>query len=171
MWRHLTVLIMCSLIATGCSRVADSRLNPANWGSGNSRPAQTDRGNSANPLIPEDTSVSIFKRNREEVYEGTPVDRIASLAVEHTTDGAIVKVTGITLQQGAYDVRITSESEGDPVNGVLLYDLKAIQPTNTPQGPPYQRTVHAGRFVSKENLALTQRIIVRGLRNEHVSTP
>lgn len=167
----LTVLVISSVALSGCSRLQDSRLNPGNWfGKSKSTPVARPAGQTAaeaNPLIPEVTSV--FRRKKVEVYEGTPVDQVTDLSVERTTSGAIIRVTGTSLQQGAYDVRLISNTDDKPVNGELTYRLMAVQPTNTPQGAPRQRTLNSGKFVSNHVLAETRVIRVIAARNERTT--
>ena len=69
------------------------------------------------------------------------------------------------LRQGAYDVRLTSETEGEPVNGVLELTLAALQPDDTPQGPERSRTVTTGRALSATDLEAITTIRVIGARN------
>lgn len=163
----VAVLVISSIVLSGCSRLRDSRLNPGNWfGGGRSVPVATS-AEAANPLIPERTTLR--RRDRREIYLGTPVDQVTDLKVERTTAGAIVRVTGVSLQQGAHDVRLISDTNGDPVDGVLTLKLMALQPTDQPQGQARQRTVHAGRFVSNNDLAATRTIRIVGARNERVT--
>ncbi len=165
----VTVLLISSIVLAGCSRLRDSRLNPGNWfGGSRSEPVATASASNANPLIPRETRIR--RRDRREIYTGTPVDQVTKITVEPTTSGAIVSVTGVSLQQGAYDVRLRADNDGEPVDGVLTYRLLAVQPTNTPQGQPRQRTVHAGRFVSNNDLDQTRTIRVIGARNQQVTT-
>lgn len=146
-----------------------SRANPRNWFGGARAQRRAAQPASApaepvNPLIPERED-SIFRRRREEVYEGTLVDQITRMAIEPTSDGGIIRVEGRTLQQDAFDVRLVSETEGEPVNGVLEFKLMAIQPTDTPQGSPRARRVLAAVFVSSQTLDRTEMVRVLGARN------
>ena len=160
----VAVLVISSMVLSGCSRLRDSRLNPGNWfGGGSSRPVAS-AASETNPLIPRETRIR--RRDRREVYTGTPVDQVTDVRIETTTAGAIVRVTGVSLQQGAYDVRLVADNDGDPVNGVLTMRLMAVQPRDTPQGSPRLRTLHAGRFVSNNDLAISNTIRVIGARNE-----
>ncbi len=164
MRKVVAVLVISSIVLSGCSRLRDSRLNPGNWfGGGKPQPVATAQGE-ANPLIPQRTRIR--RRDLKKIYTGTPVDQVSSVKIERTTAGAIVRVTGISLQQGAHDVRLTSDNDGEPVGGVLTFRLMAEQPRDTPQGQPRQRTIHAGRFVSKHDLAVTNTVRVIGARNE-----
>lgn len=168
----IPVLLMSTLVLSGCGGWSDSRANPKNW-FGNSRsetviasdPAQGG-AEEVNPLIERDRRDSIFSRDRRApTYDGTLVDQITALSVEPTTTGAIVKVTGVTLRQGAFDVRLVRDNEDGPVDGVMSYSLRALQPVNTPQGNQRTREIQAGDFLSSNELALTRVIRVQGARN------
>ena len=171
MQRRVFLSMTGAFALTGCSGFRQSRINPRNWfGRSTARPRNTDATDGSNLLIPERED-SIFRRGtREEVYKGTPVDQITALTVERTSDGAIIRVTGQTLQQGAFDVRLVPDQPVDaPVNGVLSYELRAVQPSDTPQGPARTRQVQAGVFVSNQTLERVTAVRVRGLRSERVS--
>lgn len=167
----LALTMVSSMVLAGCGGLRDSRANPANWfGKSKSRPVAAAPSETVNPLIPEQED-SIFRRNKAEVYEGTPVDQITDLRVERTSDGAIISVTGLSTRQGAFDVRLVPDNrDSRPVNGVLSYKLLALQPDNTPQGPTVARTVHAAEFISTQTLEEARTITVTGGRNERRST-
>ncbi len=174
MHRRIFLSMGGAFALAGCGGFRDSRINPRNWfGRSTSRarqPAETSDAD-GNPLIPEDEG-GIFRRRRrrEEVYEGTLVDQITALAVERTSDGAIIRATGQTARQDAFDVRLVPEQPGGtPEGGVLSYELKALQPSNAPQGPARTRQVQAGVFVSNQTLEQVREVRVRGRRNERVS--
>ena len=168
MRKSVAVLVILSMTLAGCGGWRDSRMNPGNW-FGKSRAearTQTQTPAQINPLIPEETS--IFRRSRkEEVYLGTPVDQIVAMTVERTSAGAIIKATGQTVRQGAFDVRLVSETDGEPVDGVLTLEMKAVQPVNMPQGPERVRRATAGYFVTNQDLAGIQTIRVLAARNAH----
>jgi len=160
----LTLTVISSLLLSGCSGWRDSRANPANWfGNSRSSPVEETAPGNTNPLIPERTS--ILRRNREEVYAGTPVDQVTSLTIERKPGGAIVRASGLSARQGAHDVRLTSETDGDPVDGVLTFTLEAIQPADTPRGSRVSRSFNAARFVSRAVLERVDTIRVVGGRN------
>lgn len=173
MHRRVFLSMAGAFALSGCGGFRDSRINPRNWfGRSTARPrtAAASTAEGGNPLIPERED-SIFRRApRAEVYEGTPVDQITELSVERTSEGAIIRVTGQTLQQGAFDVRLVPERPEDAPGGVLSYELRALQPSDMPQGPPRTRQVHAAVFVSREDIERATRVRVRGLRNERVSS-
>lgn len=165
----VTTMLISTLLVSACGR--DSRMNPRNWfGSGQpDRTVRTTATGEANPLIPEQRD-SIFRRRSEEVYEGTPIDTISDLRIEPSGGGAIIKVTGIALRQGAHDVRLRPLNDGEPVDGMLTFSLDALQPVNRPQGPVQTRTVQAGRFISSQTLDEIKGVRVIAARNAQVST-
>lgn len=162
--RGITVLLVVStLVLSACSGWKNSRANPSNWfGNSRSQPVEATAEN-PNPLIPERTG--IFRQDKREVYEGTLLDEVTDLTIERTTSGAIIRVTGMSRLQGAYDVRLTSETDGDPVDGVLTFSLEAVQPDDQGIGTRAGRTVRVGRFVSNPVLAKTQTVRVVAATN------
>lgn len=159
----LTLLVISTLVLSSCSRWRDSRVNPSNWfGKSRSAPVETTEA-STNPLIPERTSV--FRKDHRETYQGTLVDQVTDLVIERTSTGAIVRATGMTALQGAHDVRLTSDNDAEPVDGVLTFSLKALQPADQGYGTEAGRTVRVGRYISHQVLERTQTIRVIGERN------
>ncbi|WP_324754428.1 hypothetical protein [Roseovarius sp. Pro17] len=163
----VTVLMISSLTLAGCSGFRDSRANPVNW-FGQSRTVQRAAPvgeQDFNPLIPEKRD-SIFQRKSEaETYVGTPIYAVENVVVERSSGGGIIKATGISLRQGAFDVRLWPENKGVPENGVLTYTLRAVQRVDTPQGPEQTRRVSAGQFVSSQTLDEISQIRVLGQTN------
>jgi hypothetical protein len=162
----------------GCGGLRESRVNPRNW-FGRSRSRRREAAAAAdpdvNPLIPqdgEDTGLfeSIRNRRKNAPYEGTPVAEVADLVIERATGGAIVRVRGVAAQQDVHDVRLVPDSgDGEPVGGVLGYELRAVH-APLPAGAPAQpREVQVAAFVSDKVLENVREIRVRGLRNERVS--
>ncbi|MFX0540539.1 hypothetical protein ACEWPM_002245 [Roseovarius sp. S4756] len=171
MRRLVTLVTISSLTLAGCSGFRDSRANPANWfGSSRTAPAPTAAEAAANPLIPEERRNSIFQRKSDaETYAGTPIYAIENVAIERSSGGAIVKATGLSLRQGAFDVRLMPENKGESVNGVLTYTLRAVQRADTPQGPEQTRRVSAGQFISTQTLLEAREIRVLGQTNSAAS--
>lgn len=160
----LTLLVISSLTVSGCSRWRESRVNPSNWfGNSRSTPIEATAEQETNPLIPQQTTIR--RRDKREVYKGTLVDQVTDLAVERTAGGAIIRVTALSSRQGAYDVRLTSDTKGEPVDGVLTFSVKALQPLNTPQGPKVTRTINVARHVGRDTLDSVKTIRVVAARN------
>ena len=163
----LLALTAAAMLLTACGGMRESRMNPANW-FGRSTSTAVEPGmvvtadgqvEEVNPLIGERKQsqisskkarraqagafTSIFDRE-EGPYAGTLVDQVTDLNIERTATGAIVRVTGTSARQGAFDVRLVPTNEGVPIDGVLTYELRALQPLNTLQGPPRSRVIKAG---------------------------
>jgi len=170
----LSLLVISSMALAGCSGWRDSRANPSNW-FGQSEPRRVvvaDGTEEVNPLLPERTGI-FDKRPKDETYAGSAVDQVTALSIEQTPGGAIVKATGLTQRQEAFDARLIDVNSQDedlvPVDGVLTFRLSAIQSRVAPQGPERTRRVNVGRFISKQTLAETRVIRVVAARNERVS--
>ena len=163
----LTLLVISTLVLSSCSRWRDSRANPSNWfGKSRSAPVAATEEHT-NPLIPQQTS--IFRRDKRDTYDGTLLAEVTDLVIERTSTGGIVRVTGMSNLQGAHDVRLISDNDGEPVDGVLTFELKALQPEDQGIGTQTARTVRAGRYVSSQVLERTRTIRVVGALNERTT--
>ncbi len=193
MRHNLLILLMTSLVLMSCGTVRESRFNPINWfGSSTSSTNETGTVVAAdgevvevNPLIGErkqsqiknvtnrSTSVadraSLLAADDEEPYLGTMVDQVTSLEIQKTTTGAIVTVSGVTTRQGAYDVRLVALNNGAIVDGVLTYELRALQPIQTAQGPERTRRIQAAAPISVQELELVRTVQVVARRNTRTS--
>lgn len=176
MKRRVFIGLMAAGALAGCGGFRTSRANPRNWfgRSASRRTGRATEEENANPLIPkrneEEGGIFDSIRERNQRYDGTPVAVVSALEVRPATGGAIIAVEGISLRQGAYDVRLILETpEAEPADGVLSFELRAVQPEDTPQGPERARLVLAGAFVSDKTLNAVREIRVRGLQNERVS--
>lgn len=190
----LVVLLVATMLLPACGgSLRDSRINPANW-FGRSTSVETEPGTvrtadgrveEVNPLIGErrqskmipsnrkvhNDSGSIFDRGKkDEIYEGTRVDRVTDLAVERTSTGAIVRVTGVSSRQGAFDVRLLPLGDGEPVDGVMTYELLALQPINTAVGPEHTRRIQAAQPLSMNDLQEIRTIRVIARNNTRQTT-
>ena len=193
MRHNLLILLMTSLVLTSCGTVRESRFNPINW-FGSSTSSANETGTvvagdgevvEVNPLIGErkqsqiknvtnrSTSVadraSLLAADDEEPYLGTMVDQVTSLEIQRTTTGAIVTVSGVTTRQGAYDVRLVALNNGAIVDGVLTYELRALQPIQTAQGPERTRRIQAAAPISVQELELVRTVQVVARRNTRTS--
>ena len=190
---QLLIAIVLSFALASCGTVRESRINPLNWfGSSTSTSnevesvvAEDGTVTQVNPLIGErrqsqiknktnrSTSVSdqirIFGDDDEGPYLGTLVDQVTSLDVKRTTTGAIVSVSGVTTRQGAYDVRLVPREPGFIVDGVMTFELRALQPIQTPQGPERTRRVQAGTPLSVQELDQLRTVQVVARRNTRSS--
>ncbi|OWU84723.1 hypothetical protein ATO6_10320 [Oceanicola sp. 22II-s10i] len=159
MRKTIALLLISSTLLAGCG---GSRLNPMNWFGGARSTPRAD----ANPLIPESSGFSLRRQPR--VYAGTPVDQITGLTVERIPGGAIIRVEGVADYQGAYEVKVDPDTEGDEaVDGVLAYTLKARKTARrfAVVGPVQTRRITAAHYVSDEVLREVRTIRVAGVRN------
>ncbi|MEQ9259193.1 MAG: hypothetical protein RIG84_08840 [Roseovarius sp.] len=184
----LLALLVSTMLLSACGGgLRDSRINPANW-FGRSTSTANETGTvvtadgevqQVNPLIGEKKQSQLTTKKQrgatagglsildkeEGPYLGTMVDQVTSLSVERTSTGAIVKVTGVTARQGAYDVRLVEANNGTPVDGVLTYELRALQPLNTFQGPEPTRRIEAGAPLTMGDLEMINSVRVVAKRN------
>lgn len=189
----MIVLVAC-LVLAACGSVRESRLNPVNWFGSSTTTSNDDQGVivteegeiiEVNPLIgekrqrralgPKNNRINQsgrfnpFTEREEGPYTGTLVDQVTSLEVKRTTTGAIVTTTGLTTRQGAYDVRLVASNDGNPVDGVLTYELRAIQPIETLQGPERTRRIQAAAPLSVQDLESVRTVQVVARRNTRTS--
>ena len=155
MRRVTTILLISCMTLTACGGVRDTNWNPGNWFGGSTvekRAKSAAAPQNTNPLIPEE-QVSIFRRDpSKDDYEGTPIYTVTDLVIERSSGGAIISATGLSQRQGAYDVRLRPQNDGEPIDVVLTYSFEAIQSTVLPQGTQRSRTVNAARFVTTQTL-------------------
>ncbi|MEM6589881.1 MAG: hypothetical protein AAF641_15640 [Pseudomonadota bacterium] len=187
------ILLTASFVLASCGAVRESRFNPVNWfGSSTSSSNELETTVNAdgevvpvNPLIGQKrtsqisnvTNLStnaidrarILREKEEEPYRGTLVDQVTSLDIKRTTTGAIVSVTGLTTRQGAFDVRLVARNQGMPVDGVLTFELRALQPIETLQGPERTRRIQAAAPLSVQELESVRTVQVVARRNTRTS--
>lgn len=163
----IAFLVISGMALSACGGLRDSRANPANWfgKSKVERRAAPVEAEAYNPLIPEQRDSIFQRKSEEETYEGTAIYAVQGVTVERSAGGAIIKATGVSLRQGAFDVRLWPENDGEPVDGVLTYSLRAVQRADTPQGPEQTRRVSAGQFVTTQTLDAVRTIRVIGQTN------
>jgi hypothetical protein len=156
--RHKLTLILClGLTLTGCSRFADSRLNPLNW-FGRSAPvvATTPDGQPV-PLVTQtaaqDTRVVI--------------DQVIEMQIEPTTSGAIVRATGLAATQGFYNAELVLAGSAD---GNVIYDFRVAAPAGFEAiGTEASRRITVALDLSAAELAGIRSVTVRGAQNARES--
>ncbi|WP_300584117.1 hypothetical protein [Marivita sp.] len=165
MRKPVTLLILATVMLTGCATISESRLNPFNWfGSSEPDPAAADVANAkVNPLIPA-RRASIFRDDGPEVFAGRPIAEVTELLVERRPGGAVIRATGQADRLGPFDVRLIAD-EAASVDGTLVYDLKALQQPGPRNTNPRARQVTAGLWITDQSLAGIRTITVRGANN------
>lgn len=133
MLRPLPLLLAAALAATGCARLAESRINPLNW-FGGSRPVAAQAGHV--PLVPEGQGGTYDLRQ--------PIAQVTDMAIERTDSGAILRATGLAPAQGYHNAQLVLVGRE---NGVLTYEFRVAPPpapTGGPQAITVARTLNAG---------------------------
>ncbi len=103
------------MTATGCARLAESRLNPLNWFERSTPMTAIDRSQ-VRPLVPEATPAAdpraLIAPGHRSVIEPTP-------------DGAIVRATGTAPAAGYFNAELVPVGLQD---GVLTYEFRVAAP-------------------------------------------
>ncbi len=156
----LAALLIATLILPGCG----SRLNPFNWfGRGQVEAVQT--GDTVNPLLPQRSRL----KPKEVPYQGRLIDQITDVKVERIPGGAVVRVTGVAVRQGSYDVRLAPAAQQE-AKGTLVLELLAVLPgRRTNQGTTASRRVTAAIDLTEQDLFGIRTIRVQGARNAATS--
>ena len=152
MSRRLIVLLVVLGTAAGCSRIANSQLNPFNW-FGNSR------------------SVAAATSAAEAPDPRPLVAQVTRLTVDQTPGGAILRATGLPETQGYYEGALVSVTDGVPVDGVLEFDFRAFPPpVATRSSTAASREIVVGLFLTDQDLAGVRQIRVNGAGNARVAS-
>ena len=151
MVRVISVVTLAALLLSGCARVSESRLNPFNWFGGN-------RGGDAQIVDPADIRPLVPADRVVQVVDGRPlVAQITQVDLTPTSDGIIVRASGIATAAGAYSGELTTASVGD---GTIALDFRAFQGGGAGDG-----TITVARFLSFGELGNTRTITVRSASN------
>ncbi len=151
MFARLLVCVVLCVVLSGCSRGwSESRLNPTNWFSSNDRPET---------LVPIEEELFVDDRPL--------VPQVASLNLDPTPGGVIVRATGITQSPGFWQGGLVLEQrDGEPVNGELSFVFRVAPPLQTSGGGGQQsREITVARYLSNQQLQGVERIRVVGQRN------
>lgn len=147
--RAAILTVVTALTLSGCG-FGESRLNPLNW-FGSARETEA--------LDP----VEIVLRQETRPL----VAQITELTIERTPGGAIVRATGLPIQQGWYDAELVNEDrDGKPIDGTLLYSFRARPPLEPTRVSTVQsRELTAAIYVSDITLSATRTIQVTAAQN------
>ncbi|MEK6217038.1 MAG: hypothetical protein N2B03_07460, partial [Boseongicola sp.] len=98
------------------------------------------------------------------------VAEITALVIEPMPGGAIVRATGLPLEQGWHTGELIIETGEEPGDGVLVYAFRAVPPaTPTRVSTQQSRELIVARFLSDFELASVRQIRVVGARNSRVA--
>ena len=146
---------------SGCARLSESRLNPFNWFGRSTAEAPVQADGTPRQLVPD--------RGRVEIVETRPlVAEIASLTVERTPYGAIVRATGLPETQGFFNAELVLAGiEG----GILTLDFRAESPAGfAATGTAQSRALTAAYVIDADTLAGIRQVRVRGANNSRVTS-
>jgi hypothetical protein len=137
----LALALMTSLAACG------SRLNPLNWfGNDSEERIEVTEGVEAGPVDPRPL-----------------VAEVVDLAVEPTSQGAIVRAMGRPPVQGYWEADLI---EVERANGAIVYEFRVFPPpVPTRAGTPQSREVVVGTQLSNFDLEGIRTITVIGAQN------
>ncbi|MBS8225981.1 hypothetical protein [Vannielia litorea] len=152
MTKPLLAAMVLVTALSGCSRLAESRINPFNWFGGSRSEARA---------VPAAQTVTVVDRRQL-------VTQVTSLQVERTPGGAILTAVGLPPSQGYWDAQLVPVGPGGlPQNGVMVYDFRIEQPLEFQiEGTPRSREVTVGIHLSNIELSRISRIVVRGQVNQ-----
>lgn len=162
MRKPATLMILATVMLTGCAAINESRLNPFNW-FGSSQPdpeALNPAEAEVNPLIPR-RRASIFFNNQPEAFAGRPIADVTELLVERRPGGAIIRATGQASRVGPFDVRLIPD-EAATTADTLVLDLRALQAPGPRNTGPRARQVTVATWITDQDLRGIRTITVRG---------
>ncbi|QDY69193.1 hypothetical protein [Qingshengfaniella alkalisoli] len=143
--RTTGLLLVTAIALAGCSA-----LNPRNW---------FDRQEVVT-LAPEGGYVPV-------AVDGRPlVDQVATVNVERTPGGVIVRATGVPPTQEYWDAELVQIETPDLPASTIRYEFRLrgpIGPANVGSVP--SREIEVGKFISNPDLAGVSTITVTGARN------
>lgn len=151
----LPLLLAATLTLTGCARVSESRINPLNW-FGNAQPSAMTPTNERRPLTPAGGKTRI-------VDSRGAIQSITAVTLERTTEGAIVRATGLASTLGQFNAELVETSKE---NGVLTLIFRIETATaNTAPASAYARQVTAAYAMSFNDLQDVRTIQVQSATN------
>lgn len=165
MKKTLSVLVVSSLVLSGCGNWRDSRVNPGNWFA-NSRSVPVAAAGEVNPLMPATSRKGMFSRP-DPVDYSLPIARVSELRIEPTPTGAIVYAQGVAARQGPFNTelrRVTTEEEAK--QGIMSFSFRVVYPKEaTFVGSEHSRTVHEAYTLRRKDLRGVKLIRVIGRDN------
>lgn len=151
MTRALLAVVTITLAVSGCSTIGSSRLNPVNWFS---------ESQSQPPTL-----------EMQQARDSRPdVERVVSMELQRTPDGALLHAVGLPPSQGWWDAELVPENGGRVVDGTLSFRFKVAPPPRpTRVSTQMSRELTAAVRLSKSDLRGVRRIVVRGATNQQVA--
>ncbi|TMV83643.1 hypothetical protein FGG78_22515 [Thioclava sp. BHET1] len=147
------MILLFALDACGAAR--RSSFNPFNWfGSSKSEPRT-------------EQAATVAKKDAD---PRQLIAQVTDLAVLKTSDGAIIRATGLPPTQGYWAADLVAENDGKPVKGVLTYRFVVRPPdTPSPASTVQSREITAASFVDSFDMASVRKVVVIGAENTRTS--
>lgn len=156
--RTLILTTAATLTLSGCG-LGESRLNPFNWFGGGGGAASDGGG----------TMMAVPARRED---PRPPVAEITDMSLERATGGAILRVTGLTTEQGWYDAALVPATTETAFDGTLDFVLRASPPpAPTRASTRWSREVTVALYLTDSALAGLSAIRVAGARNVRTIRP
>ena len=152
MLRKLGVLVVISVALTSCARVSESKLNPLNWFD---RAPEATAGETVQrkPLVPAQAEVTIIDAR-------VLIETLTSAYLEPSSDGAILRATGVAASQGHFNAELVLV---DITSGVLTYDFRVERPTGYEAiGSAASRQITVATVIDAASLRRVRGVVVRG---------
>lgn len=147
-------LLICAVLTTsGCSRIAESGLNPLNW-FGPGEASVVDASGQLRPLIPANSGRQFDQRGG--------IAEVVSLQLDRTPEGAILRATGIASTQGQFNAQLVPISQQ---NGVLTLAFRVEGTAASTSGSAASRQITVARLFSNEDLLGIRSFVIQGARN------
>lgn len=160
----LTILLATSLALSACGW-RDSRINPSNWGPGES--VDVANPSAVNPLIPAKRQ-GLFSRSKDDAADNSVlIASVTKLSIEQTPAGSIILAEGLASRQGVYGAELRPTDPGSEVkDGVLQLEFRVSYPEyNTPVGSDRTRQVVEAYSVTSQQMRGVRQVQVRGAQN------
>lgn len=158
--RPVLPLILCAtMVVTGCSRIADSRINPLNWFGRSQAVASSDGQSTPPPLVRAEQGTNV-------VDTRGLVGTVTALSVDRTADGAIVRATGSTTAPAQFNAQLV------PLGidaGVLTLAFRVQTPETSRSLLPQPRQITAAHLLSNRELSSIRSVRVEGNQNALIS--
>ena len=123
--RTICMVLVVLTAVSGCSRLAESRLNPGNWFGGSSDEAEATI-TEIPPIIPPN------KVGTQIVDHRALMSNVETMEIQPSSNGILITVRGRTARDGGYNVELVPEA----VDGsTLVLAFKVQYPQNASSGP------------------------------------
>ena len=146
---------VAGLLVAGCAGGVDSaRLNPLNWFEDNKEPEPAQEVVTQVPVTTSSTELM-------------PIVRAVN--AEQFASGIILIASGVPPTFGYHDPVLEPINEGRPINGELVFELRAKPPQGAlPEGTEESREISVAKTLSQRQLQGVTSIRVMGAVNEQI---